>query len=59
MGPSITDALSAAQIAAGIIIPSMQQQQCCDVNNSGAVEVTDALFIAQTAAGLMVMLMCP
>ena len=58
-GPDILDALTAAQIAAGLIMPSMTQQGCCDTNSSGSVDVLDALTMAQGAAGLMVTLTCP
>lgn len=58
-GPDILDALTAAQIAAGLIMPSMTQTGCCDTDNSGAVNVLDALTMAQGAAGLMVTLTCP
>jgi hypothetical protein len=59
IGPSVVDALVAAQIAAGLMVPSPIQTGCCDVNSTGAIEVLDALLIAQTAAGLGVTLLCP
>jgi hypothetical protein len=57
-GPDILDALAAAQIAAGLLVPSPLQVACCDVNSSASVEILDALFIAQGAAGLSVTLVC-
>jgi len=59
MGPDILDALIAAQISAGLVVPSMAQQGCCDVNSSMAVEIIDALLMAQASAGLSVSLACP
>ena len=45
-------------IAVVLIIPTMVQQACCDVNQSGTVDVVDALGIAQSAAGLAALLTC-
>jgi hypothetical protein len=55
---TILDALTAAQLAAGIAAPTTQQQCTCDVNTSGGIEVLDALTIAQASAGLPVTLTC-
>jgi hypothetical protein len=57
-GPGIIDALTAAQVAAGLIIPGAVQLACCDVNSTTAVEILDALLLAQYAAGLPVTLTC-
>ena len=57
-GPDILDALTAAQIAAGLLQPTPLQVACCDVNASTAVDILDALSIAQSAAGLTVTLTC-
>ena len=58
IGPNILDALTSAQISAGLVIPTATQTACCDVNASGAVSVLDSLIMAQAAAGLGVTLMC-
>ena len=58
LGPDVIDALTAAQIAVGLITPTVVQAACCDVDISGIVDVVDALFIAQFAAGLPAILMC-
>ena len=58
LGPDIIDALTAALIAAGLLVPTGTQAACCDVNASTTVDVIDALFIAQEAAGLTPVLMC-
>ena len=54
----LLDALTAAQVAAGLLLPTPLQLACCDVDSSGAVAVLDALVIAQDAAGLPAMLVC-
>ena len=59
VGPDILDALTAAQIAAGLLTPSIGQLTCCDFNSSTSVDVLDALGIAQEAAGLPVTPNCP
>ena len=56
---TILDALSGAQISAGLSLPTPQQQLACDVDDSGTVHVLDALLMAQEAAGLGVTLTCP
>lgn len=58
MGPDVLDALAAAQVAAGLILPTPEQAACCDINVSGVVDVLDALGIAQAAAGLSITLVC-
>lgn len=58
-GPDVIDALTAAQLAAGLLTPSSMQDGCCDVDSSMSVTVLDALGIAQAAAGLPAMLTCP
>jgi hypothetical protein len=57
-GPTIVDALSAAQVAAGLLMPGPVQLACCDVNTTTAVEILDALLLAQYAAGIPVTLTC-
>jgi hypothetical protein len=56
---TILDALVAAQISAGLLVPTQAQQGCCDVDSSMNIAIIDALLIAQDAAGLVVTLMCP
>jgi len=58
-GPDILDALTAAQIAVGLTMPSVVQEACCDVNSSMGVDVVDALLMAQSSAGLPAVLVCP
>jgi hypothetical protein len=57
-GPDILDALSAAQISAGISMAGMTQLCSCDVDNNGGVTIIDGLLMAQAAAGLPVTIMC-
>lgn len=59
LGPDIIDALTAAQISAGLIIPTSRQNICCDVDSNQRIDVIDALLIAQNAAGLASSLTCP
>jgi hypothetical protein len=58
VGPDIIDALTAAQISAGLVMAGPVQTACCDVNTSMAVDILDSLLIAQAAAGLPAVLMC-
>ena len=58
IGPDVIDALTAAQIAVGAVVPTMSQAACCDVDSSMNVDVIDALFMAQSAAGLPATLVC-
>lgn len=55
----ILDALRAAQIAVGLIMPTPIDRQVCDVDADTDIDIIDALFIAQVAAGLPVVLNCP
>lgn len=59
LGPNVLDALTGAQISAGLFAPSASQMACCDVDASASVTVLDALQMAQSAAGLGVVLTCP
>lgn len=60
---TILDALTASQIAVGIVIPSGRQALCCDTNAlpaaSPVIDIIDALLIAQAATGIPVLLTCP
>ncbi|MFC2074642.1 dockerin type I repeat-containing protein [Bdellovibrionota bacterium] len=47
----VTDALEAAQIAAGIKPLQTYQDKMCDVDGSGRIEILDALILAQKAVG--------
>jgi hypothetical protein len=58
-GPTVLDALAAAQMGAGLTSPSPSQEGCCDVDSSGSITVLDALVMAQDAAGLPATLSCP
>jgi hypothetical protein len=57
-GPTIVDALAAAQIAAGLVAPSPAQQLTCEVDGAAPISVVDALVLAQAAASLPVSLAC-
>ena len=57
--PNIIGALTAAQFAVGIGVPSLAQMNCCDINSSTTIDVIDALAMAQDAVGLMPTLNCP
>ena len=59
VGPNVVDALQAAQIAAGILVPTFLQTGCCDVNSTMSIDVIDSLIMAQAAAGLSAVLICP
>jgi hypothetical protein len=59
VGPDILDALTSAQISAGLITPTFAQTACCDVDTSGTVTILDSLLMAQSATGLAVVLSCP
>ena len=59
MSVDIVDALTAAQIASSMVMPTPAQLISCDVDSSGAVDILDALLIAQASAGLQVSLTCP
>ncbi|MEM7351140.1 MAG: dockerin type I repeat-containing protein, partial [Acidobacteriota bacterium] len=56
---NVVDALTAAQIAGGLVTPNPTQQAVCDVDSGGSIDVLDALTISQFAAGLPVALSCP
>jgi hypothetical protein len=56
---TITDALTAAQIDVGIVLPLAAQRACCDADGSGSVAILDALRLAQVAVGLGGALACP
>jgi hypothetical protein len=58
VGPTIVDALTAAQLAAGLVVPTTPQTGCCDVDSSSTITILDALLIAQVAAGLSGTLAC-
>ena len=58
-GPDVLDALAGAQIAAGVITPTSDQDYCCDVDASGSITVLDSLKMAQVAVSLSVTLTCP
>jgi hypothetical protein len=59
MGPTILDALTAAQISTMIVSPSSTQTGCCDVDSSMTIDIVDALLIARATAALPVTLTCP
>ena len=54
----ILDALLAARIELGLIIPTVEASYCLDVDASTTVNVLDALRIAQAAVGLPVWFNC-
>lgn len=58
-GPDILDSLTAAQIAVGLVMPSPEQDLCCDVDFNSSINILDSLAMAQAAAGIPVTLMCP
>jgi hypothetical protein len=58
-GPTIIDALTAAQIAVSLITPSLMQTGCCDIDSDADIDIIDGLRIAQKSAGLVVSLACP
>ena len=55
----ILDSLRAAQLAAGLIMPTPPDFPVCNVDADGDIDVIDALLMAQFAAGLPVILVCP
>ena len=59
IGPNITDALVAAQIAAGVTAATPPQTSACDVDLTHSITVVDALRMAQSSAGLPITLSCP
>ncbi len=58
-GIDILDALTAAQIDAGVIPLTSAHRQDCDVDNDMDVDKADAQLIAEKAAGLPTTLVCP
>jgi hypothetical protein len=56
---TILDALTSAQFAAGVGVPTGPQVCLCDPNSDASVTVLDALLMAQAAAGLVITLTCP
>jgi hypothetical protein len=58
---NVLDALEAAQIAVGIMLPTLEQTLSCDVEPTppdGDIDILDALYMARKATGLPVSLGC-
>lgn len=55
----VVDALRAAQIANGLIMPTLTDFLACNVDDDGDIDVIDALLIARVSAGFPLTLNCP